>query len=174
MDLKKTIRTVMDFPKKGIGFKDITTLLVNGPALHQAIRDMAEPFRKSNAAKIVSIESRGFIFGMPMAYELGLGFVPVRKPKKLPAATVAETYALEYGTDSIEIHKDAIVPGEKVLLVDDLLATGGTMEAAVRLVKKLGGEPVAAAFLIELDFLKGREKLPGIPVHSLIHYDSEA
>ncbi len=164
----------MDFPKKGIGFKDITTLLVNGPALHQAIRDMAEPFRKSNAAKIVSIESRGFIFGMPMAYELGLGFVPVRKPKKLPAATVAETYALEYGTDSIEIHKDAIVPGEKVLLVDDLLATGGTMEAAVRLVKKLGGEPVAAAFLIELDFLKGREKLPGIPVHSLIHYDSEA
>ena len=175
MHLKEKIRTVMDFPKKGIGFKDITTLLLEGPSLKEAIIRMANPFRQCGAVKIASIESRGFIFGMPMAYELGLGFVPVRKPKKLPAKTVSESYALEYGTDTIEIHADAIKPGEKILLVDDLLATGGTMEAAMKLVRKLCGEVVGAAFLIELDFLKGREKLSTIPnIQSLIRYDSEA
>jgi adenine phosphoribosyltransferase len=173
MDLKKTVRTVMDFPKKGIGFKDITTLLLDPGALREAVDKMAAPFLGKSITKIVGIESRGFIFGMPMAYNMGLPFVPVRKPGKLPAAVESETYTLEYGTDKVEVHKDAISKGDKVLLVDDLLATGGTIAASVRLVRKLGGEVTGVSFLIELDFLKGREKLSGLDIHTLIHYDAE-
>lgn len=173
MDLKSKIRTVMDFPKPGIGFKDITTLLLDAGALREAVKRMAKPFKKTGITKIVGIESRGFIFGMPMAFDMKVPFVPIRKPGKLPAATEEETYQLEYGTDSIQIHRDAIAPGDRILLVDDLLATGGTMAASVSLVRKLKGEVAGAAFLIELDFLKGREKLQGVRVHSLVHYDGE-
>jgi adenine phosphoribosyltransferase len=173
MDLKKKIRTVMDFPKKGIGFKDITTLLLDKAALKEAVDLMAAPFADKGVTKIVGIESRGFIFGMPMAYKMHLPFVPIRKPGKLPAEKESESYTLEYGTDKIEIHRDAIVKGDKVLLVDDLLATGGTMAASRRLVEKLHADVVGIAFLIELDFLSGRKKLKGVPVHSLVHYDAE-
>jgi adenine phosphoribosyltransferase len=173
MDLKSKIRTVMDFPKPGIGFKDITTLLLDPMALVEAVKRMAGPFRKAGITKIVGIESRGFIFGMPMAFFLKVPFVPIRKPGKLPAPTEEESYQLEYGTDRIQIHRDAIAPGDRVLLVDDLLATGGTMSAAVSLIRKLEGLVAGVAFLIELDFLKGREKLQGVRIHSLIHYDGE-
>ena len=173
MDLKSTIRTVMDFPKKGIGFKDITTLLLNSNALQEAVKQMAEPYRNSGITKIVGIESRGFIFGIPIAFYLGLPFVPIRKPGKLPAPTEEISYQLEYGTDRIQIHQDAITKTDKVLLVDDLLATGGTMAAAIALVRKLSGNVAAAIFLIELDFLKGRSKLDNVPAHSLIRYDAE-
>jgi adenine phosphoribosyltransferase len=173
MDLKQKIRTVMDFPKKGIGFKDITTLLLDKRALKEAVDKMAAPFLNRGIAKIVGIESRGFIFGMPIAYQMGLPFVPIRKPGKLPADTEAETYALEYGTDTIEIHKDAIHKGDSVLLVDDLLATGGTMAAAARLIQKRGGKVAGISFLIELDFLNGRDKLREFDISTLIHYDAE-
>ena len=173
MDLKSRIRTVMDFPKPGIGFKDITTLLLDAKALAEAVKRMAGPFTKAGITKIVGIESRGFIFGMPMAFYMNVPFVPIRKPGKLPAATEEESYQLEYGTDKIQIHRDAIAAGDKVLLVDDLLATGGTMSAAVNLVRKLKGEVAGAVFLIELDFLQGRGKLKDVRVHSLVHYDGE-
>jgi len=173
MDLKEKIRTVMDFPKKGIGFKDITTLLLDKMALKEAVDQMAAPFEKKGITKIVGIESRGFIFGMPIAYKMHLPFVPIRKPGKLPAETESESYVLEYGTDKIEIHRDAIVKGDSVLLVDDLLATGGTMAAARKLVEKLHAHVAGISFLIELDFLSGRKKLHGVPVHSLLHYDVE-
>ncbi len=173
MDLKQKIRTVMDFPKKGIGFKDITTLLLDKDALKIAIDNMAEPFKDKGVTKIVGIESRGFIFGMAMAYKMHLPFVPIRKPGKLPAAKESESYTLEYGTDTIEIHKDAILKEDRVLLVDDLLATGGTMAAAKRLVERLDARVAGLVFLIELDFLKGREKLKDVPIHSLVHYDGE-
>ncbi|MBL8027719.1 MAG: adenine phosphoribosyltransferase, partial [Fibrobacteres bacterium] len=134
---------------------------------------MCEPFKNKGITKIAGIESRGFIFGMPMAYEMNLPFIPIRKPGKLPAATVKESYSLEYGMDSIEMHSDAVIKGDNVLIVDDLLATGGTMSAAAKLIERQGGEVHAAAFVIELAFLKGREKLKGINVHSLISYDNE-
>ena len=172
-DLKSRIRNVPDFPKKGIGFKDITTLLKDKNALKKSIHQLCEPYRNSQVDSVVGIESRGFIFGSAVAIELDAGFIPIRKPGKLPAEILKEEYALEYGTDAIEIHKDAIKKSEKILIVDDLLATGGTVSAAIRLVEKLGGMIIGAAFLIELDFLKGREKLNGIPVHVLINYDSE-
>lgn len=173
MDLKSRIRTVMDFPKPGIGFKDITTLLLDRAALREAVKNMAKPFLKAGITKIVGIESRGFIFGMPMAFHMKLPFVPIRKPGKLPAPVEEASYQLEYGSDRIQIHCDAISKGDKVLLVDDLLATGGTMAAAVELVRKLDARVSAAVFLIELDFLKGRKKLMGLKVHSLVHYDGE-
>ena len=172
-DLEALIRNVPDFPKKGIGFKDITTLLKDGPALRQAVQQMYEPFKDDGVQKIAGIESRGFILGGAMAYELGLGFVPFRKPGKLPADTLSESYELEYGTDSIEMHVDAVQKGEKVLIVDDLLATGGTAAAACRLIDRIGGSVVGVSFLIELSFLKGREKLPGRKINVLIDYDSE-
>ncbi|HOJ79154.1 MAG TPA: adenine phosphoribosyltransferase [Bacillota bacterium] len=173
MDLKSLIREVPDFPKQGINFKDITTLLKDGKALKTVIDIFAERFENTKPDLVVGAESRGFLFGAPLAYKLGAGFVLVRKPGKLPAPVTKVTYDLEYGQDSLEIHLDAIQPGQKVLIVDDLLATGGTVSATAELVKKLGGEIVGCAFLIELDFLRGRDKLSGYDVFSLLHYEAE-
>jgi adenine phosphoribosyltransferase len=173
MDLKSTIRDVPDFPKPGIVFKDITTLLKDRSAFKSAVIQLCEPFRVQAVDQVVGIESRGFIFGAAIAYELGTGFVPVRKPGKLPSKTLKETYSLEYGTDTVEMHQDAIEPGQRVLIVDDLLATGGTAAATLRLVRSLKGIPVGAAFLIELQFLNGRQKLGDLPVHVLIGYEEE-
>ncbi|MFB3041846.1 MAG: adenine phosphoribosyltransferase [Candidatus Poribacteria bacterium] len=172
-DLKSFIRNVPDYPKPGIGFKDITTLLIDGPAFREAVDLLAERFQNQEIKKVVGIESRGFVFGSVIAYKWGVGFVPVRKPGKLPAETISEEYDLEYGTDSLEIHRDAITPGEKVLIVDDLLATGGTAQATVNLINRLGGEIAGIAFLIELSFLNGRQKLNGYDVLSLMEYDAE-
>ncbi|MCX6640588.1 MAG: adenine phosphoribosyltransferase [bacterium] len=172
-DLEKFIRNVQDFPKKGIGFKDITTLLKEGPAFREAVHQMIEPFKNDGIQKIAGIESRGFILGGAMAYEMGIGFIPFRKPGKLPAAKIAESYALEYGTDSIEMHVDSVQKGERVLVVDDLLATGGTAAAACKLVEKLGGVVAGVSFLIELSFIPGREKLKGRKISVLIDYKSE-
>ena len=155
MDLREKVRVIEDFPKEGISFKDITTLINDGEALKEAVDKMAEFFKDKNIDLVVGPEARGFIFGVPVAYALGAGFVPVRKPGKLPADTVKVEYDLEYGSNILEIHKDAIKPGQKVAIVDDLLATGGTMEAAAKLIEQLGGEVVSMQFLIELEDLKG-------------------
>lgn len=167
------IRSIKDFPKPGIMFRDITTLLKDPEALKLTIDQLFDLSKDNGITKVVGIESRGFILGGILAERLGCGFIPVRKPNKLPAAKISETYYLEYGEDTIEIHKDAIQQGDKVLLHDDLLATGGTMEAACKLIEKLGGEVVQISFLIELSFLNGRDKLRKYEVHSLINYDSE-
>ncbi len=171
MELKDKIRVIDNFPTEGISFKDITTLLKDAEALHDCINQMAERFEGIEVDMIVGPESRGFIFATPLAYLLKTGFVPVRKPGKLPADTIEHEYSLEYGTDSLEIHQDAIKKGQKVLIIDDLLATGGTMYATAKLVEKLGGEVVGLGFLIELSDLKGRDKLQGYKVESLITYD---
>ncbi|MGB7622280.1 MAG: adenine phosphoribosyltransferase [Terriglobia bacterium] len=168
--VKKLIREVPDFPKKGILFYDITTLLKDARGFRRVIDSLTEIFRDQKIDLVCGIEARGFIFAPTVAFALGAGFVPVRKPHKLPAETESITYDLEYGTDSLEIHKDAITPGQRVLLLDDVLATGGTAAAVVRLIRQLKGELVAAAFVIELDFLGGRKKLGGIEVTSLVHY----
>jgi len=173
MELEKLIRDVPNFPKEGIIFKDITTLLKDSTGLNATINALYDLAKEKGITKVAGIESRGFILGGALAQKLNAGFVPIRKPKKLPAETISASYELEYGTDKIEIHKDAIVPGDKVLLHDDLLATGGTMEAAVKLIEQLGGEVVQISFIIELDFLKGKEKLKNYEVHSLIHYQEE-
>ena len=173
MQLEKYVRNVPDFPKPGIGFKDITTLLKDGPAFQAAVNEMAARIVGIPIDTIIGIEARGFIFAAALACKLGVGFIPVRKPGKLPAAKIREEYSLEYGTDSLEIHEDALSPGMNVLIVDDLLATGGTVSATVRLTEKLGAKVAALVFLIELDFLHGREKLIPHEVISLIHYDSE-
>lgn len=173
MDLKSKIRSIPDFPKQGIVFRDITTLLADHEAFKHSIQKFKEYYQDKNIDIIVGPESRGFIFGAVLAYELGVSFVPIRKPGKLPAETEAQEYELEYGTDKIEIHKDAIQKGQKVLVVDDLLATGGTCEAVAKLIEKLGGEVAGFAYLIELSFLNGREKLKNYDVYSLIDYDSE-
>ena len=157
--VRDKIRTIKDFPKEGILFRDITTAIKDKETLHIIIDYMCEQFKDLKIDYIAGIESRGFIFGMPMAYKLGCGFVPVRKPKKLPAETISQEYELEYGTDKIEIHKDAFGAGDNVLVVDDLLATGGTAEAAAKLVKKTGANLVGMCFLIELEALNGRNKL---------------
>ncbi|NLT52485.1 MAG: adenine phosphoribosyltransferase [Ignavibacteria bacterium] len=172
-ELKNLIRSVPDFPKKGIDFKDITTLLKDKNGLNDVLEELCNLAKNKGITKVVGIESRGFILGGALAVKLGAGFVPVRKPGKLPAAKISESYILEYGTDEIEIHKDAILPGDNVLLHDDLLATGGTMQAACKLVEKLGARIVQVSFLIELSFLNGREKLQGYDVKSLINYDNE-
>ncbi len=164
------IRNVPDFPEKGIQFKDITTLIKDGELFAQVVDYMYNPFRHQQIDKIVAIEARGFIFGAALSYKLNCGFVPVRKPNKLPAETISETYGKEYGEDRIEIHKDAIQKGEKILIVDDLLATGGSAAACARLVERLGGEIVGFSFLIELTDLKGREKIGDYEIHSLITY----
>lgn len=169
-DLKKYIRDVNDFPKEGIIFKDITTLLSDSRALKITLEKLFKSVSVKRIDKVVGIESRGFIFGAMLAEKLNAGFVPIRKPGKLPAETVKEIYELEYGSDSIEIHKDAIKPGEKILIHDDLLATGGTAKAAADLIEKLGGEIVQLSFIIELSFLNGREKLKNYEVNSLIVY----
>lgn len=168
--LVEKIRDVPDFPEKGILFKDITTLLKDPEAFKLAINKLTQPFRNMHIDLVVGMESRGFIFGAPLAYNLGAGFVPVRKMGKLPAQSIRAEYALEYGTATLEIHEDAIQAGQKVLVIDDLLATGGTVSATIDLVERLGGDVVAIAFLIELTFLSGREKLRGREVVSVIRY----
>lgn len=173
MELKSLIRRVPDFPKKGIMFIDITTLLKDPKGFEMALEELYNLCKDKGITKIVGIESRGFIFGAALAAKLGVGFVPIRKPGKLPAKTLSESYELEYGTDKIEIHEDAISKGDKILLHDDLLATGGTMEAACKLIEKLGGEIVQISFLVELTFLKGKNKLNKYDVRSLVTYDSE-
>ena len=170
MDLKSKIREVPDFPKKGILFYDITTLLKDAPSFYQVIEKLANLYRDQGIQKIVAIESRGFILGAPLAYLLNAGFVPVRKPGKLPSEVFEAEYSLEYGTNTLSVHRDAVSSGEKVLIVDDLLATGGTAAATVELIQKLGGSIVGIAFLVELLELKGREKLRGVPVLSLVSY----
>jgi adenine phosphoribosyltransferase len=169
--LKELVRAVPDFPKPGILFYDITTLLKDKTGFAQLIDAFAQYYIGKKVDLVLGIEARGFIFGPALAYRLNAGFVPVRKPKKLPAAVERVQYDLEYGSDSLEIHADAIVPGQRVIIVDDLLATGGTMEATIELVKRMGGEIVGLTVAIELDFLKGREKFPEIDVFSLMHYD---
>ena len=169
-ELKALIRDIPDFPKKGIIFKDITPVLKQPEALQFAIDEMADLLRDARPDQIVGIESRGFIFSPILAYKLKTGFVPVRKPGKLPAQTIRTSYQLEYGQNELDIHRDAILRGMRVAVVDDLLATGGTAQAAIRLVEKLGGEVVAVTFLVELAFLKGREKLSNYNVSSIIQY----
>jgi adenine phosphoribosyltransferase len=168
--LKAQIRHVPDFPKLGILFYDITTLLQDPAGFRSAIDSMAQPFENQGIDIVVGIESRGFIFGAPVADRIGAGFVPVRKPGKLPSTTVRGSYALEYGTDTLEMHDDAIRKGQRVLIVDDLLATGGTARATTNLVKTLGGEVHALAFLIELEALGGRKKLEGERLHTVLKY----
>jgi adenine phosphoribosyltransferase len=170
VDYKSLIREVPDFPKPGILFYDITTLLKDAQAFRAIINELTLRYHDKNISKIIGIESRGFIFGAPLAYRLGAGFVPVRKPGKLPADTFEVKYNLEYGSNSLAIHRDAIELGEQVLIVDDLLATGGTAAATVDLVQQLGGRMVGLVFLVELAALKGREKLNGCDVYSMITY----
>jgi adenine phosphoribosyltransferase len=168
--LADLIRNVPDFPIPGIQFKDITTLLRNGPAFKQVIDLFVERYRDRKVDAVVGIESRGFILSAPLAYSLGVGLVPVRKPGKLPAVTYSVEYELEYGTNKLEIHRDSFAPGARVLVIDDLLATGGTIRAACELVEQAGAEVEEVAFMIELEFLHGREKLEKYPVFSLIKY----
>ena len=172
MDLSSKIRNVPDFPKKGIGFKDITTLLKDRAAFRDAVKQLSAPYRGESIDLVVGVESRGFILGAAVAHELGVGFVPLRKPGKLPYKTFQKTYSLEYGEDTIQIHQDAILPGQRLVLIDDLLATGGTMAATLDLIREnFDAEIIEAAFIVELDFLHGREKFKDIPVHSLVHFD---
>jgi adenine phosphoribosyltransferase len=171
-NLKKLIREVPDFPKPGINFYDITTLLKDPEGFEQTIDALTEMCRGVQVDTVIGVESRGFIFAAPLAYQLGAGFIPVRKPKKLPAEIVSVSYELEYGTDTLEMHKDAVGEGHRVLIVDDLLATGGTAKAVVDLVEGAGGVVPLLLFVVELDFLGGRSKFPGHEVKSLLHYDS--
>jgi len=170
MDFKGLIRDVPDFPKKGINFKDITPLLKNPLAFRELIDLLATRYKNYGINKIVAMESRGFIFGGALASQLKIGFVPIRKPGKLPWKTLQESYQLEYGKDTLEIHEDAISKGEKVLVLDDVLATGGTAAAAIRLVERAGGQVVEACFLIHLTFLNGQEKLKSTPIYSIIQF----
>lgn len=171
-DLKKLIREIPDYPKPGILFYDLTTLLKDKNGFHELVDRLCAHYDGRKVDVVMGIEARGFIFAPALAYRLGAGFVPVRKPKKLPFKTAAQSYQLEYGTDQLEIHEDAVQKGQSVLLCDDLLATGGTAAAAVQLARKLGGDVIGAAFAVELNFLQGRQKLPGIDVFSLLKYDS--
>ena len=172
-DLLRTIRTVPDFPKPGIMFRDITTLLKDKDAFARAVDMLVERYRDQQIDKVVCVESRGYILGAVLASRLHAGFVPVRKPGKLPAKTIREEYQLEYGVDALEIHIDAIQKGERVIVHDDLLATGGTMAATCRLIERLGGTIVGVSFLIELEFLNGRDKLGGVDIFSVLRYDRE-
>ena len=169
-DLSKFIRDVPDFPKPGIVFKDITPLLGSAAGLAESVAAMAKPFRGKSIEAVAGIESRGFLFGSAMACLLNIGFIPVRKPGKLPYEKVREEYQLEYGTDAVEVHRDAVRPGQRVLMVDDLLATGGTMAASCALIERIGGAVAGVTFLIELSFLNGRERLNGREIHSVIRY----
>lgn len=170
MDFKDYIREIPDFPKEGISFKDITTLLQNGEVYRATIDALVEKIKLWQPEVIIGPEARGFLLGAPVAYALGIGFVPVRKQGKLPGKTISETYALEYGFDTLEVHADSIHPGQRVVMVDDLLATGGTMLATAQLMSKIGAEMLGMGFLIELTFLDGREKLANYPVFSLVEY----
>jgi len=171
LDLKDSIRIIDDFPVEGISFKDITPLLADGEALREAINQMVDHLKDMNIDLIAGPEARGFLFGVPVASELGIGFIPVRKPGKLPYDTYAVEYDLEYGTDRLEIHKDAIKPGQRIAVVDDLLATGGTVAAVSKLIEEVGGEVASLNFVIELTDLKGRDKLQGYDINSLLKYD---
>lgn len=171
MDLKDKIRIIEDFPKEGISFKDITTLIADGEGLKSSVDKIVQHLKDKNIDLIVGPEARGFIFGVPVAYALGVGFVPVRKPGKLPGETISVNYDLEYGQDQLQIHKDSIQPGTRVAIVDDLLATGGTIEAVAKLVEQAGGEVISLDFAIELTELKGKEKLKGYDVLSLVQYE---
>lgn len=168
--LKGLIRDLPDFPQPGILFRDITPLLQDATGLRFTLETLAGRYRGAGISKVIGIESRGFLFGAPLAYLLGVGFTPVRKQGKLPAATMSVEYSLEYGTNTLEIHRDALHPGERALIVDDLLATGGTVAATVKLARQLGAEVVSAAFLIELSALHGRDQLPDVDVYSLLTY----
>ena len=170
MDFKDKIRSIENFPQEGVLFRDITTLLKDAEGMKEAIDQMTAKLEGVDFDLVLGPESRGFIFGMPVAYNMGKGFVPVRKAGKLPAEVVSKEYALEYGTATIEMHKDAIQPGMKVVIVDDLMATGGTAKAIVEMVEEMGVEVAALLFLIELDFLEGRKVLPGYKIDSVIHY----
>lgn len=170
-ELKRLIREVPDFPKPGILFYDITTLLKDAEGFRSVIDGLRQHYQRARVDTVLGIEARGFIFAPALAYALGAGFVPVRKPNKLPAECVSVTYDLEYGSDSLEMHKDAIGEGHRVLIVDDLLATGGTAAAAARMVKKVGGSVAGIGFVVELTFLNGRQKLPGLDVFSLLQYN---
>jgi adenine phosphoribosyltransferase len=170
IDLSSRIRDVPDFPQKGILFKDITTLLKDGPAFKEAIDQITHRVQGWDVELVVGMESRGFIFAAPIAYNLGVGFAPVRKLGKLPAETISAEYALEYGTNTLELHTDAVTEGQRVLVVDDLLATGGTVGATIDLVERLGGEIAGTAFLVELTFLDGRQRLEGYRVTTLVSY----
>ena len=169
-ELKRAIRDVRNFPKPGIIFRDVTPVLLDPTLFGQAVKQMADPYRSARITRVVAIESRGFLFGAPIALDLGAGLVPIRKPGKLPAATQRVEYELEYGTDALEMHHDAIQPGDRVLIVDDVLATGGTANAAAQLVGATGGAVMGFSFLIELDFLKGRQRLQGRRIEALLHY----
>jgi adenine phosphoribosyltransferase len=170
MDLSKHIINVPDFPEKGIQFKDITPLIGHPAAFKYTIDQMAAFAKEKGADIIVGPDARGFIFGTPVAYALGIGFIPVRKPGKLPRAVIEEKYDLEYGSNTLAVHEEDIKPGQKVVIIDDLLATGGTLKATINLIEKLGAEVVGCAFLIELDFLSGRDLLKNVPILSLLHY----
>ena len=170
MDLKEYVTTVENWPKEGISFKDITTIMDNGPAFKYAVDKIVEFAKEVGAEIIVGPEARGFIIGCPVAYALEAGFAPVRKEGKLPREAVRVEYGLEYGSDVLTMHKDAVKPGQKALIVDDLLATGGTVDATIQLINKLGGEVVGCAFIIELEDLKGREKIGNYPIKTLIEY----
>ena len=170
MDLKALICDIPDFPKPGILFRDITTLLSDPAGLRYSIDTLASKIEDWQPEYIVGMESRGFIFGAALAYKLGIGFIPIRKPGKLPVAVWSVEYALEYGTDKLEIHQDAAPPGSRISIVDDLIATGGTAAATAKLVREIGGDLVGCAFLIELDALDGRSHLPDVPIISLVHY----
>ncbi|MBR4934885.1 MAG: adenine phosphoribosyltransferase [Anaerotignum sp.] len=170
MDLKDKIRSIENYPQEGVIFRDITTLLKDAEGMKEAIDQMTAKLEGVDFDLVLGPESRGFIFGMPVAYNMGKGFVPVRKAGKLPAEVVSKEYALEYGTATIEMHKDAIQPGQKVVIVDDLMATGGTAKAIVEMVEEMGAEVAAMIFLIELDFLEGRKVLPGRKIEAIIHY----
>lgn len=171
--IKSKIRAVPNWPKKGIIFRDVTTLIKDPDGFKETIDFLYNRYADLEIDKVVGIESRGFIFGAPLAYLLEVGFIPVRKPGKLPAEVVSEEYTLEYGTDKIEIHKDAIEPGDKILIIDDLIATGGTVAAAKNLVKKLGGKIVECTFIVELTDLKGRDKLKGEKIFSIVKFEGE-
>ena len=173
MDLKAHIRNVKDFPKPGIMFRDITTLLKNPIAFNYTLNQLLNFTNGKKINKVIGIESRGFIFGSVLASKLNCGFIPVRKPGKLPAEKVSISYSLEYGEDKLEMHKDAIQPGDKVLAHDDLLATGGTMNAVCQLIEKLGGEIVQVSFIVELSFLNGRNKLKSYDIRSIVNYENE-
>lgn len=171
--IKNKIRTIPHWPKEGIMFRDITTLLSDPEGFKETIDLLAERYKDKEIDKVVGIESRGFIFGAPLAYLLNCGFVPIRKPGKLPHDVESEEYSLEYGTDKIEIHKDALTKGDRILIIDDLIATAGTANAAANLVKRLGAEVVECAFIIELVDLKGRDKLKGESIYSIVEFEGE-
>lgn len=173
MDLKQIIRSIPGWPIEGVIFRDVTTLMQNPEAFRESCDRLYHRYKDLGIDKIVGIDARGFVFGAVLAYQLGIGFVPVRKKGKLPCKSIQETYSLEYGQDTLEIHEDAIEKGEKIVIVDDLIATGGTVGAAVRLVEKLGGHLLECAFIVELPDLKGRDKIPGVKVFSLTEFEGE-